>query len=131
MSVVFGNLRSILNKWHEFVAEVLAGNPDIIGVTESWLHSDICNSEISIPGYSIFRQDRLDTTKGRGGGVLLYIRDSINCTDRTEQFSHGFSNCIWCEVSTNSNTSNTVLIGIVYRSPNSTSETNQLLFLLC
>ena len=131
LSIVFSNLRSIVNKWHDFVAEVLVDNPDIIGVTESWLHSDIGNSEISIPGYYIFRQDRLDTTKGRGGGVLLYIRDSINCIDRTAQVSHGFSNCIWCEVNTNSSrcgNSNTVLIGIIYRSPNSTPETNQLLF---
>jgi Reverse transcriptase (RNA-dependent DNA polymerase)/Endonuclease-reverse transcriptase len=50
---------------------------DLILLTETWLHDDIPNTLIEIPGYGIFRSDRRDITKARGGGVCLYIRNSI------------------------------------------------------
>ncbi|KAJ8017721.1 hypothetical protein HOLleu_44669 [Holothuria leucospilota] len=85
-------------------------NPDIVGVTETWLHSDISNSsEIQIPGYKIFRQDRADTVCGRGGGVFLYVKDSINCV------SFGNESCT------------PLVVGIIYRSPNSCADNNQSL----
>lgn len=44
-------------------------------VTESWLNSDIPDSLISVPGYTIFRSDR----QGRsGGGVCIYLLDRIH-----------------------------------------------------
>ena len=91
---MFSNVRSILNKRDELLAEVLISKPDIIGITETWIHSEISDSEIQIPGYSVFRQDRLDTVNGRGGGVLLFVKAGFICIDRTDQFSFGFSNCL-------------------------------------
>ena len=38
------------------------------------LDSSIRNGEVSIPGYTLERKDR----NRNGGGVALYIRDSIN-----------------------------------------------------
>ena len=122
---MFANVRSIFRKFDEFLAEVNLGNPDIVGVTETWLHSEISNSEIQIPGYTIFRQDRVDTVRGRGGGVLLYVRDSLNCVDVTDKFSSGFSNCLWCDLSFGDNMGSPLLIGIIYRSPNSCADINQ------
>ena len=43
--------------------------PDCICVVESWLNSDIENSELCISGYDIVRLDR----NRHGGGVLFYI----------------------------------------------------------
>lgn len=40
---------------------------DLIGVTESWLSSDIQDSLFSLNNYVIFRRDRI----GRGGGIFL------------------------------------------------------------
>ena len=48
-----------------------------VGVTESWLTSDILDSEVThdFPGFNILRCDR---SGGRqGGGVALYLRDDL------------------------------------------------------
>ena len=50
-----------------------SANPDVLAMSESWLRKATKNSEISIPKYNIFHQDR--TTKG--GGVAIYCRDSL------------------------------------------------------
>ena len=61
LKVIFANVRSIFNKFNEFLALISIDTPDLVGVTETWLHSEISNSEIQVPGYKIFRQDRSDT----------------------------------------------------------------------
>ncbi|KAJ8020150.1 hypothetical protein HOLleu_42029 [Holothuria leucospilota] len=129
MKVMFANVRSLFNKFIEFLAHISIDSPDIqvVGVTEPWLHSDISNSEIQVPGYKIFRQDRADTVCGRGGGVLLYVKDSINCVDVTNKFSSGFSNYLWCEISFVNESCTPLVVGIIYHSPNSCADNNQSL----
>ena len=127
LKVMFANVRSILNKFNEFLALISIDTPDIVGVTETWLHSEISNSEVQVPGYKIFRQDRTDTINGRGGGVLLYVKESLNCVDVSNKFSCGFSNCMWCEISFANDCGTPLLVGIIYRSPNSCTENNQSL----
>ena len=46
----------------------------IIGITESWANNDITDAELGLEGYAMFRKDRMGR---RGGGVLLYIKDTI------------------------------------------------------
>ena len=51
-------------------------NALLVAVTETWLHSDIFDAEVTndLPGYSLFRCDRV----GRQGGVVaLYLRDDM------------------------------------------------------
>ena len=48
--------------------------PHIIGITESWANNDITNAELGLEGYVMFRKDRIGRS---GGGVLLYIKDTI------------------------------------------------------
>lgn len=47
-------------------------------LSETWLHNRIQTSLIDIPGYKCFRKDR---KTGKGGGVVIYIRNSIECTE--------------------------------------------------
>lgn len=70
------NIRSLLPKMDLFVALAHSTNPDILAVSESWLRKSSKNSEVSIPGYNIYRQDR--TTKG--GGVIFYCRQALQCS---------------------------------------------------
>ncbi len=42
---------------------------DIIGVTETWLHDELKDHEVSLPGSVLFLQDR--PSSKRGGGVAL------------------------------------------------------------
>ena len=47
-----------------------------IFITESWLNSDISDAEIDIPGYSIYRSDRCNRSRG---GVITYLRSDLRC----------------------------------------------------
>ena len=48
----------------------------IICITESWLSSEILESEIAIPGFQIVRLDR----NRHGGGVLIYVLQTFTVT---------------------------------------------------
>ena len=64
----------IINKKTELNIMVDDIKPHIIGITESWANNDITNAELGLEGYVMFRKDRIGR---RGGGVLLYIKDTI------------------------------------------------------
>ena len=71
MKCLLLNSRSIVNKFDLFKATSSVLNVDVIGVTETWLTSDISDSEIQLAGYEMFRKDRDNAI---GGGVLLYVK---------------------------------------------------------
>ena len=54
--------------------------PEIVGITESWISTDTTDfeGEFELPGYKIFKKDRIG---GKGGGVLLYIMECLNPID--------------------------------------------------
>ena len=69
------NARSIINKKNELNIMVDDIKPHIIGITESWANNDITDAELGMEeGYVMFRKDRIGR---RGGGVLLYIKETI------------------------------------------------------
>ena len=68
------NARSIMNKKSELNIMVNDSDPHIIGITESWANRDITDAELGLEGYVMFRKDRMGR---RGGGVLLYVKDTI------------------------------------------------------
>ena len=68
------NARSIVNKKNKL--NIMVENIDlhIIGITKSWANIDITYAELELKGYLMFRKDRIGRT---GGGVILYIKESI------------------------------------------------------
>ena len=46
---------------------------DIIGLCETWLDKAISDSEVSISGYNVFRNDR----DVNGGGFAIYVKASL------------------------------------------------------
>ena len=77
LRVIVFNAQSIRNKMDEFRALMATEKPKIVGITESWIHTDgrDFEGEFKIPGYKMFKKDRV----GRGGGgVLLYVREHLN-----------------------------------------------------
>ena len=69
------NARSIINKKNELNIMVGDIKPHIIGITESWVNTDITYAELGLEGYVMFRKDRIGR---RGGGVLLYIKETTS-----------------------------------------------------
>ena len=74
------NARSIVNKKSELDIMVADIDPRVIGITESRANEDIVDAELALPGYVMFRKDR---QVRRGGGVILYIKESIQAYEIT------------------------------------------------
>ena len=119
MKCVCFNARSIINKKTELNIMVDDIKPHIIGITESWANNDIANAELGLEGYVMFRKDRIGR---RGGGVLLYIKDTIPAYEVQLQEEADCNDAIWCNLVTGHTT---VIIGVVYRGPNITKQNNE------
>ena len=93
VSFVHLNIQSIVPKLDLISAEFICH--DILSFTESWLTPRVSDNAMIIPGYKPpFRRDRV----GRmGGGVLVYVRNNINCHLRPE-LHVGNVECIWLEL---------------------------------
>ena len=98
------NSRSIVNKYCKFSSLVKNHNPELIGVTETWLQPEI---KFNIPGYVIFRSDR-DT---RGGGALLCVKPSLKPTFINE-YKVGSTEMLVVSILNN------IGIFLIYRPPN-------------
>ena len=112
------NARSIVNKKNELNIMVEDIDPHIIGITESWANIDITDAELGLTGYVMFRKDRIGR---RGGGVILYVKESIQAYEIKLEREADCDEAVWCKiVSGNSK----LTIGLVYRSPNINEEDN-------
>ena len=106
------NARSIINNKNELNIMVEDIDPHIIGITESRANTDITDAELGLRGYVMFRRDRIGR---RGGGVMLYVKESIQAYEIKLESEADYDEAVWCKiVSGNSK----LTIGLVYRSPN-------------
>ena len=113
------NARSIIIKKTELNIMVDDIKPHIIGITESWANNDITYAEFGLEGYVMFRKDR---TGRRGGGVLLYIKETIPAYELQLHEEADCNEAIWCNLVTGYTT---VTIGVVHRCPNITEQNNE------
>jgi ribonuclease P/MRP protein subunit RPP40 len=119
------NARSIINKREELEVYIIEEEPDVVGITETWAQENIGDAELCIQGYTMFRRDRTVGIKQRGGGVLLYIKDSINAVEREDCIEKSFPECIWCEIEI---CKEKTLVGVCYRPPDSSKIQDEALF---
>ena len=85
--------------------------PDLILLTETWCSDHITDAFLTIPGYEIqVRVDRINTDKGRGGGLLVYSRTGIPILvhDTTSTFNQYCSFKVY-----------DLTVFLIYRSPSS------------
>jgi exonuclease III len=68
------NIRSLLSRHKLDHINILVSqaNPDILVISETWLHKDIEDQTVYIQGYNIYRSDRAS----RGGGVAVYVKST-------------------------------------------------------
>ena len=74
---------------------------------------------MELEGYVMFRKDKMGR---RGGGVLLYIKETIPAYEVQLQGEADCNEAIWCKLITGHTT---VTIGVVYRCPNITKQNNE------
>jgi hypothetical protein len=122
----YSNLNSLLAKFNELLTSVLSGSPHIVLVTETWLSEYHDDSLVNLPGYTVYRRDRVGS---RSGGVCVSLMDSIfyqfkvNILPCTFHSSEG----IYLLIILHNFFS--FVVGCVYRPPNSLIECDHEIFL--
>ena len=87
------NIQSILPKLDLIKCESLAY--DVLVFTESWLKPEIKNDDLLIDNFlPPFRFDRCNRP---GGGVIIYVRDTLTCKRRTDLELQNLE-AVWIEI---------------------------------
>ena len=97
LKVYYTNSRSIRNKIDLLRAVVCTEEIDIVAITESWLDMSgkLFMSEMQIKGYNMFHKDR----RGRkGGGVVLYARETLQCCVNSTMKIDDNTDTIWVDI---------------------------------
>jgi ribonucleases P/MRP protein subunit RPP40 len=125
LKCIYFNARSIINKLSELELLINSEQPDIIGITETWANENISDDELSFEGYSLFRKDRNDPAKKRGGGIAMYIKSCFNPTDKPISCKSDSLEISFCSINCDGEKTN---IGICYRPPGIISIQDEALF---
>jgi hypothetical protein len=96
--------------------------PDIIGISETWAVSDKhTDAELSLLGYKLFRVDRDDPHKLRGGGCLLYVSNKLTSYESPGLDNKG-TESVWVDITVNNK--DTLTVGMCYRPKDINQEHN-------
>ena len=119
-SLIHLNIRSLSKHFDEL--QLLLDNPNnplftVIGLTETWL-SSCPKRSFSLEGYNVFVNNRPDRS---GGGVALYVSSSFECIV-CEKLSKMNDIVESLFVQINVPGSKNIVIGIIYRPPNSNNK---------
>ncbi|MEL7079452.1 MAG: endonuclease/exonuclease/phosphatase family protein [Cyanobacteria bacterium J06582_2] len=87
LRVLVFNAQSIRNKMDLFRSLMVVEKPDIVGISETWIHTKTRDfeGEYELKGYRMFKKDRIDK---EGGGVLLYIREHLDPIECKSDSNH-------------------------------------------
>jgi hypothetical protein len=78
--ILYCNAQSVAGKINELNAVAADQEPDLILITESWCNKNVNNAFLTLQGYELqqdLRLDREDTADGRGGGLLVYAKQGL------------------------------------------------------
>ena len=111
------NVQSLLPKLPDMRAEMQQNSPDVFCITETNLKPTVPDRMLQIPGYRLFRQDRVAGRKKSGGGVAIYISEEFHAEKVTSVPAAGASHLesIWIKASLSKRRA--TLIGCFYRPP--------------
>ena len=109
------------NKKGEILSRIHQHKPNIIGITEIYPKgkNPTDNEPFEIPNYDTF------INKNPKRGVALYIDNALGAIEEDTLNNHSFEESVWCSFS--SNDKEKILIGCIYKSPNSSELNQQLL----
>ena len=93
----------------------------MIFINESWTNGSITKAYLTIDGYELIsREDRTDTSNGRGGGLLIYAKLGM-IAEESEDIKSEFNQFASVRVSSKPVD---LFIHLIYRSPNSLADNN-------
>ena len=92
--MIYGNARSVIKKMDELRCLAVDEKPDVICICESWTNGDHTRTFLSVDDYSIAcRRDRIDTTAGFGGGLLIYVKNDLCAPEFVKPEFQEFNQC--------------------------------------
>ena len=108
----------LLNKKEELLSRIDNIHPSIIALTEIIPKNlqDFSEKEFYIPNFEKF------VNKNQKRGVVLYVDKNLNARECHEFDEYKYQESVWCTFECKYN--GKVLIGCVYRSPNTSTEEN-------
>ena len=107
------NINSLLKSIDQLRIIMQNSSIDILAINETKIDHSVSDDEISIPGYYHIRKDR----NRYGGGVLLYVRESLPFSERNDLLISDSLEMLCIEITKPHNKS--FLIVTWYRPPNS------------
>ncbi len=113
------NVRSVLSKITEIRLIAFKCTPTVIPLSETWLDSTVSNSEISIEGYDVIRNDR----NRRTGEVNLYINNKIAYKIKDDPFMINLET-LWIDLLLPS--TKPITVGACQRPPDNTTFLDKL-----
>ena len=116
----YQNVRGLRSKISDFFLEVSDSAYDCIVLTESWLDSQICSSQLFGDHYTVYRSDRCsrNSTKVTGGGIVIAVRRSLSSALLVDAMDETLEQ-LWVTVK---NSESKVVIGAIYLPPNLRNE---------
>ena len=123
LKLMYTNIDTFLNKHEELLTRLSADDPDLLGIVELLPKKrvEFNSCECKLPNYILF----MGPNPKRG--VAIYIRDKFKA--QAHNFLHNdFEEAIWCVV--HLDRGEKLLVGVMYRSPNSSCNNNNSLLKL-
>lgn len=115
ISILHQNVRGLLNNFTA-IEELISTSQkiDVLTLSETHISTTEDNEKLyTIPNYSFEKRNRIN---GKGGGVALYVKDSINYVRRTDLESRELENIV---IEIVLSTSKNFLITTLYKPPQS------------
>ena len=126
LSIYYTNADSVLNKLDELKVRIQIISPDILIITEIFPKTgkacDIAVEELHIDNYTLYTSSIKDNSRG----VAIYVVNSLSSTLNLNLTEYSYSESVWVNIRLENRDS--LLIGGIYRSPQSSDENNKLLF---
>ena len=121
---MYSNVDGLLDKKYELISIIEKDQPMIIALSEikPKRQYDFNIAAYNIPGYTLFVNNKIRR------GVAIYAHVSLNAQLFNALNDSGFEESVWCQFCTLNNTM--VLLGCVYKSPNTTEQSVKILFSL-
>ena len=119
LTVYYTNADTLSNKMDFLMDEVERLKPHIIAITEvkpKNYRYELQPSELNISGYELHQN-----LNENGRGICLYINKKLNASE-TNIETYNSQECLWVEIKENED--ETLIVGCVYRSPNSDEVNN-------
>ena len=113
-TILSTNVRSLPKKIDELQQIAELNSASVICITESWLSPDIPDHCVSIPGFNLFRRDRIGSS---GGGVCVYLDHEIPC-NRLDSCDQSDVESIWISLRPHKlpREITSIILGVIYHS---------------